>query len=78
MVDIKVIDTGIGMEEEKVKTLFSLEKGKSTPGTSGELGTGLGLLVSYEFLQLLNGIVQVKSKLGEGSTFTISIPLKKE
>lgn len=78
MVDINVTDTGIGMEEEKVKTLFSLEKGKSTPGTSGELGTGLGLLVCYEFLRLNKGQFQVKSKLGEGSTFTISLPLEKE
>ena len=78
MVDINVTDTGVGMEEEKVKTLFSLEKGKSTPGTSGELGTGLGLLVSYEFLQLNKGHFQVKSKLGEGSTFTISLPREKE
>lgn len=74
LVDINVTDTGIGMEEEKVKTLFSLEKGKSTPGTSGELGTGLGLLVCYEFLQLNKGLFKVKSKLGEGSTFTISLP----
>lgn len=74
MIDISVSDTGIGMEEEKVKTLFSLEKGKSSPGTSGELGTGLGLLVSYEFLKLNKGEFRVNSKLGEGSTFTISLP----
>ncbi len=74
MIDINVSDTGIGMKEEKVKTLFSLEKGKSTPGTSGELGTGLGLLVCYEFLQLNKGVFKVNSKLGEGSTFTISLP----
>lgn len=76
MVDIKVSDTGVGMEDEKVKTLFSLEKGKSTPGTSGELGTGLGLLVCFEFLKLNKGSFRVDSKLGEGSAFTISLPLK--
>ncbi|MDX2432869.1 MAG: PAS domain-containing protein [Bacteroides sp.] len=74
MVNISVSDTGVGMEEEKVKTLFSVEKGESTPGTSGELGTGLGLLVSYEFLQLNKGVFKVDSKMGEGSTFTISLP----
>jgi len=76
MVDISVSDTGIGMEEEKVKTLFSAEKIKSTPGTSGELGTGLGLLVSYEFLKINKGTFRVDSKLGEGSAFTISLPRK--
>jgi signal transduction histidine kinase len=61
---------------EKVKTLFSPEKVKSTPGTSGELGTGLGLLVSFEFLKINKGTFRVDSKLGEGSAFTISLPLK--
>jgi len=75
LVEINVSDTGVGMEEDKVKHLFSVEKGKSTPGTSGELGTGLGLLVSYEFLKLSGGKFQVKSKLGQGSTFTFSLPI---
>lgn len=74
LVSINVTDTGVGMEEEKVNSLFSIEKGDSTPGTSGELGTGLGLLVSYEFLQLNKGVFKVNSKLGEGSVFTISLP----
>lgn len=77
LVEISVSDTGIGMEEDKLKNLFSVEKGKSTPGTSGELGTGLGLLVCYEFLKLCKGKFEVRSKLGEGSTFTLSIPAAK-
>jgi len=75
-VDISVTDTGVGMPEEKIKNLFSLEKGKSTPGTAGETGTGLGLLVCYEFLELNKGYFRIKSEPDKGSTFTISLPVK--
>ena len=75
-VKISVTDTGIGMSEDKIRTLFSLEKGKSTPGTSGESGTGLGLLVSHDFLGLVKGFFKVESKIGKGSTFTICLPVK--
>ncbi len=73
-VSISVKDSGIGISEEKIKTLFSLEKSKCTIGTSGETGTGLGLLVCKEFLQLNEGKIGVTSKSGYGSTFTITLP----
>jgi two-component system sensor histidine kinase/response regulator len=73
-VDISVSDTGVGITEDKIKTLFSVEKGKSTAGTAGETGTGLGLLVCDEFLALNNGKIIVSSQPGSGSTFTITLP----
>jgi two-component system sensor histidine kinase/response regulator len=73
-VEISVEDTGVGIPEEKIKTLFSVEKGRSTPGTAGETGTGLGLLVCHEFLELNKGSIRVKSKPGKGSVFTVSLP----
>lgn len=74
VVEVGVTDTGVGISEEKIKTLFSLEKGKSTAGTAGETGTGLGLLVCEEFLALNGGKIQVSSKPGKGSTFTVVLP----
>ncbi|HER08564.1 MAG TPA: PAS domain S-box protein [Bacteroides sp.] len=73
-VEVSVSDTGVGISEEKIKTLFSLEKGKSTAGTAGETGTGLGLLVCEEFLSLNRGKIRVTSQPGRGSTFTITLP----
>ncbi|MFO7935264.1 MAG: PAS domain-containing sensor histidine kinase [Bacteroidales bacterium] len=73
-VEISVIDTGVGISGEKIRTLFSLEKGKSTAGTAGETGTGLGLLVCDEFLSLNKGKIRVSSQPGSGSTFTITLP----
>jgi signal transduction histidine kinase len=77
MVNLTVKDSGVGIPEEKMKTLFSLEKGKSTTGTVGETGTGLGLLVCNEFLDLNKGSIKVESIPGKGSSFTISLPSQK-
>ncbi len=73
-VSISVKDSGIGIPEEKLKSLFSIEVSKTTMGTSGESGTGLGLLVCKEFLQLNHGEIGVTSTPGSGSTFTITLP----
>jgi len=76
-VAMHVTDTGLGMPEEKIKSLFSVEKGKSTDGTAGEKGTGLGLLVCHEFAELINGRIEVRSSAGKGSTFTLLLPAGK-
>ena len=76
-VAIHVTDTGLGMPDEKIKSLFSVEKGKSTEGTAGEKGTGLGLLVCHEYAELMNARIEVRSTTGEGSTFTLLLPAGK-
>lgn len=68
---LSVSDTGVGMSEDKIKTLFMIDKTSSEPGTDGEVGTGLGLLLCKEFVDLHKGEIMVKSKPGEGTRFTV-------
>ncbi len=70
-----VSDTGIGMSKEMQKRLFKLDEPQSRLGTDGEKGTGLGLLVCHEFIQLMDGNLEVNSREGEGSTFCFFLPI---
>jgi signal transduction histidine kinase len=70
---INVRDTGVGMSADKVKQLFKLDA-KSTYGTKGEKGVGLGLQLVAEFTKLNKGEIHVSSEKGVGTTFTISLP----
>lgn len=69
-----VEDTGVGIPEEDRKKLFRLEYNYSTKGTQKEAGTGLGLLLCKEFIGLHGGEIWVESIVGEGSTFSFTIP----
>lgn len=73
--EIRVVDSGIGIPKDKLEKLFQLEDKKSTYGTSGEKGLGLGLQLVHEFLEMNNGSIKVESKEGNGTTFIISLPL---
>ena len=73
-VKISVSDTGIGIAEELKKTIFSLGRKSSLKGTNGEKGTGLGLMLSYEFIKLHKGTIEVESAEGKGSSFSIMLP----
>lgn len=73
---VSVTDSGIGMASEKAQELFTLNK-KSEKGTAGEKGTGLGLILCKELVELNRGLIWAESALGEGSTFTFTLPLKK-
>lgn len=70
---INVNDSGIGIAEEKLEKLFSINK-SSEKGTAGEKGTGLGLMLVKELVELNKGTVQVLSKLNTGSSFMVSLP----
>ncbi|NUM72542.1 MAG: hypothetical protein HUU43_17000, partial [Ignavibacteriaceae bacterium] len=74
---VSVTDEGSGMTEEQVSKLFSLEKKTVTVGTFNEKGTGLGLLICKEFTEANGGEIKVESAPGSGSTFTITLPMKK-
>lgn len=74
---VEVKDNGIGIKHDDLKNLFSLSRETNSIGTERETGTGLGLNLCYEFMNLNNGKIEVTSELNEGSSFKISIPLKK-
>ncbi|MGE5701608.1 MAG: ATP-binding protein, partial [Clostridia bacterium] len=75
MISIRVIDTGIGIPQEKHELIF--EAFRQADGTTSRKygGTGLGLNISKEMAHLLGGSIQVESEIGRGSTFTLLLPL---
>lgn len=73
---ISITDKGIGMSADMSARLFRIDSGNSAPGTNNEKGTGLGLLLTKEFVSRHEGSITVKSELEKGSTFTISLPYK--
>ena len=72
----KVSDTGIGMSEEFLPSLFELFARERNTTISKIPGTGLGMAIVKNFVDLMDGSIEVESELGEGSTFTITIPHK--
>jgi signal transduction histidine kinase len=73
--NIEVADTGVGMAEEQIQKLFRLDKTASSRGTDDEVGTGLGLIISKEFVEMHRGKIWVESTLGKGSKFCFRIPM---
>lgn len=70
----KVSDTGIGMSSTQIAKLFR-EFSQADPSTTRRYGgTGLGLVITQRFCELMGGAIAVESKAGEGSTFTIRLP----
>ena len=73
---ICVQDHGVGIAADRIDNIF--HKGETTYGTGGEEGSGLGLLLCQDFARKNGGDAYVESVEGEGSTFSFTIPLKKE
>jgi len=71
---ITVSDTGIGMKPEEIENLFNINTTHSTIGTKGERGTGLGLTLVKEMVELHNGTITVKSEVGKGTDFIFTLP----
>ena len=73
---VKISDSGIGMAPELRNKLFQIDEKTSRPGTEGETSTGLGLLLCKEFIEKHGGKIWVESSVGQGSTFSFSLPLE--
>ena len=72
---VSVTDTGIGISKEDMDKLFHPFKQLNSYLTNEHAGTGLGLALVKKFVELHDGRIWVESKVGEGSTFTFSIPV---
>ncbi len=70
-----VSDTGVGMNDEQIQKLFKLDNASSSRGTDDETGTGLGLIISKEFIEKHQGQIWAESTFGKGSKFCFAIPL---
>lgn len=62
-----ISDNGVGMPQEKANNIFNINENKSTTGTKGEKGTGLGLMVVYDFVKMHNGRIWFESEIGKGT-----------
>jgi ligand-binding sensor domain-containing protein/signal transduction histidine kinase/AraC-like DNA-binding protein len=71
---ITFYDTGLGMTGEQISNLFNIETAASSPGSNGEIGSGLGMVIIKEFVEANHGNITVSSKVNEGSIFTIRLP----
>ncbi len=73
-VSFTIRDHGTGMPHEVAENLFSPQVNKSSHGTGKETGTGLGMLLTGEFVRLNNGTITVNSVEGKGTEFTVKMP----
>jgi signal transduction histidine kinase len=77
LVVVHIIDQGIGIPKDKQIDLFKIGNSSKRQGTESEIGTGLGLVLVKEFVQLIGGKIWVKSEESKGSEFSFSLPLSK-
>ncbi|MFN3315459.1 MAG: sensor histidine kinase, partial [Raineya sp.] len=64
----------VGIEPDVLKNIFRWDNKHITSGTLGEKGTGLGLMLSKEFVEKSGGTISVISEIGKGSIFTFTLP----
>lgn len=74
LVRITVEDNGIGIKPEHIPALFRIDSMHSTDGTAGEKGTGLGLILCKEFVEMNGGSIWAESEPGKGTKFHFTIP----
>ncbi len=73
-IQIQVTDSGIGIPEETLDSIFRIDRTVTSRGTSGEIGSGLGMVLVKEFLDKNNGEIRILSKLGKGTEITLEFP----
>lgn len=71
---VSIADSGIGISQDRLERLFDVGEKISTDGTAGEKGTGLGLILGKEFVELNSGTIWVESRENVGTTFYFTVP----
>lgn len=74
---VQILDQGIGIPEEDIDKIFVIGNNIKRKGTDNEPGTGLGLILVEEFINLMGGKIWVESEVGKGSVFSFTLPLFK-
>lgn len=74
-IEINIIDKGVGISQNAQKILFQRNELHSTRGTKNEYGTGLGLTICKEFVEMHEGIIWIESESGNGSKISFTLPL---
>ncbi len=74
VIEMSVADRGVGMDPAQLENVFKIEGGQSTSGTFNEPGTGLGLILCKEFVEINNGEIEVNSQPGVGTTVKFTVP----
>ncbi len=72
---ITIEDTGVGISPENMKKLFLIEESITTLGTNDEVGSGLGLLLCYEFVNRHSGKIYAESEVSVGTKIIIELPI---
>lgn len=75
MVTFKVCDTGVGIPQEDLDKIFAMYYQVDLPEHQSATGTGIGLAICQQMVSLMNGEISVSSVIGEGTCFTVDLPL---
>ena len=74
--EFRIKDTGIGMKKEFQKTIFEAFTRERTSTVSGIQGTGLGMAITKNIVEMMGGVITVQSREGKGSEFTVKLPCR--
>jgi len=74
MVEVFIIDSGVGMEADVLKNLFTNANSASVSGTNNEKGSGLGLILVKDFVIQHGGTIRAESEVGKGTSIVFSVP----
>jgi len=75
MVTFKVCDTGVGIPQQELDKIFAMYYQVNLPEHQSATGTGIGLAICQQMVSLMNGKISVSSEVGEGTCFTVDLPL---
>jgi PAS domain S-box-containing protein len=76
MLSVRIEDTGLGIPDEKLKSVFEKFSQVDTSSTRRHEGTGLGLAITAGLVELFGGYIEVSSEVGRGSVFTVHMPFQ--